>query len=103
MTMEETWESVEYALCDAKAVTWDECHKIYVLMDDEQVATMTDYGYDPILPVNASNQDKILTTLQEWYEDSCSLRFINSVRTVKENPNEGFCDLIPQFADESEE
>ena len=103
MTMEETWKSVEYALCEAKAVTWDECHKIYVLMDDEQVETMTAYGYDPILPVNARNKNKILATLQEWYEDSCSLRFINSVRTVEENPNEGFCDLIPQFADEGEE
>jgi hypothetical protein len=38
----------------------------------------------------------MLATLQEWYEDSCGLRFIDAVSTNHENPNAGFETLIGQ-------
>jgi hypothetical protein len=39
--------------------------------------------------------------VQEWYEDSCSLRFIQAVSTNDTDPNLGFESLISQF-DEKE-
>jgi hypothetical protein len=36
---------VEIVLPHAKAIAFDGCHKIYVLMDNEQVTKMTGYGY----------------------------------------------------------
>ena len=95
-----TWERVRIALHTAKGIAWDECHKIYVLMDDEQVQKMREYEYDPLLPV--TDPDKALETLREWYEDSCSLRFISAVKTVEGDPNEGFMDLIAQFEGDEE-
>jgi hypothetical protein len=45
---------------------------------------------------------QMLDTVKKWYEDSCSLRFVQAVETVPEgeNPNEGFTTLIEQGADE---
>jgi hypothetical protein len=45
----------------------------------------------------------MLATLQEWYEDSCGLRFIEAVSTNHENPNAGFETLIGQgdFAEDT--
>jgi hypothetical protein len=40
----------------------------------------------------------MLAQVREWYEGSCSLRFISAVETNEENPNAGFTDLIPQGA-----
>lgn len=93
------------ALPYAKAIAWDTCHKIYVLMDDEQVSKMREYEYDPIITKDEMSTQEMLTTLQKWYEDSCSLRFIQSVQTVAEgeDPNEGFDDLIGQFEDDEDE
>lgn len=39
-TMDRYWDDVADEVSSALAVTWDECHKIYVLMDDEQLAIM---------------------------------------------------------------
>lgn len=99
-TMDDRWEDVLDACGDAVAITWDGCHKIYVLMDDEQVELMTGYGYDPIIPV-VSDQ-LACETLREWYDESCWLRFISAVRSVDTDPNDGFTSLIGQFDDEEE-
>jgi hypothetical protein len=88
------WIEVEDALEDAVAITWDKCHKIYVLMDEGQVAQMTEYEYDPIIPV--TNQSDALRTLTTWFAESCGLRFIESVASGHEDPNEGFTNLISQ-------
>lgn len=45
-TMDDYWDDVADEVSSALAITWDECHKIYVLMDDEQLAIMDGYGYD---------------------------------------------------------
>lgn len=82
------------------AITWDECHKIYVAMDDNQVRLFREYGYDPIIPID--NVYEAYETLSRWYDESCGLRFISAVATVEGNPNDGFTSLVPQFADEDE-
>lgn len=87
---------VEDALADAKAIAWDGCHKIYVLMDDEQVALMRTYEYDPLITTSEMNPYDMFELIKQWYDDSCSLKFISAVHTNHEDPNEGFEDLIAQ-------
>ena len=96
-------EKVEDFVADAKAITWDTCHKIYVLMDDEQVAEMREIGYEPIITKAEATTEQMIEMLQEWYDESCGLRFINAVETNHENPNAGFTDLVPQFFEDEEE
>lgn len=100
MSMVKRWNKVEAWLHDAKGIAFDGCHKIYVLMDDEQMAEMKEYGYDPLIAADSTTIDEMLSTLMEWYENSCGLRFINAVSTNHEDPNLGFIDLIPQGAEE---
>ena len=38
-----------------------------------------------------------LSTIQEWYEESCWLKFVKAIYTTEE-PNDGFVQLIEQFA-----
>jgi hypothetical protein len=96
ITKNDYWARVIKALPQADSIAWDGCHKIYVQMDAEQTAQMEGYGYDPLLKISDIGVEKALGTLKEWFADSCGLRFIESVRTVQGNPNEGFDALIPQ-------
>jgi hypothetical protein len=96
----------EMALKDAKGIAFDGCHKIYVLMDNEQVAKMTTYGYGDdegsyLLTADKMSKGEMADTLANWFAESCSLRFIHGVSSVPEgtDPNEGYTDLIPQGAD----
>lgn len=90
-------ELIKERVSEAKAIAWDTCHKIYVLMDDEQVELMREYGYDPLITKDQMTPEQMLTTLEEWYEESCSLRLINAVSTNHIDPNKGFEPLIEQF------
>jgi hypothetical protein len=86
---------------EAKGIAFDGCHKIYVLMDDEQMALMKEYGYgedNPNFLVSSSQLDpaEMATVAMNWFKDSCGLRFIQGVRT-DEDPNKGFFDIIAQF------
>ena len=91
-------------LPDIKAIGWDTCHKIYLLMDDKQVELMVGYGYGDDMIYSADvSPEMLLNTIEDWYANSCGLRFIQAVTTVKDNPNEGFEDIIAQFADWEEE
>ena len=87
---------------DCKGIAWDTCHKIYILMDSEQVDLMRGYGYDPLITADQMSADEMFDLVQEWYEDSCSLRFIDAVSTNHINPNAGFETLSPQFEDQEE-
>jgi len=97
--LDKMWEDVEYELQGADSIVWDGCHKIYLHMDSEQTALMESYGYDePLIKADDLSASEMLQILKEWYDDSCGLRFIQSVRTVKGDPNEGYTNLIPQGA-----
>jgi hypothetical protein len=69
-------------------------------MDTEQVDLMRGYGYDPIITNEEMNPDDMLDEVKKWYEDSCSLRFIQAVSTNDIDPNLGFESLISQFDEE---
>jgi len=105
-TLTEVFDTlVKERVSEAKAIAFDTCHKIYLLMDNEQVELMRTYGYDPLITKEDATPDVMLATLQEWYEDSCGLRFIEAVSTNHENPNAGFETLIGQgdFAEDEED
>jgi hypothetical protein len=102
----DAWNRVEEYLFDAKGIAFDTCHKIYVLMDDEQMSLMKGYGYDPLLSANDLSIDAMLTKIQDWFDASCGLRFVSAVSTNHDDPNAGFVDLIAQgeeFDDEDDE
>jgi hypothetical protein len=94
---------VEERVTEAKAIAFDTCHKIYLLMDNEQVDVMRGYGYDPLISADESDPEEMANKVVEWYEESCGLRFINAVHTNPENPNDGYIQVVPQFADYDDE
>jgi hypothetical protein len=94
------WNKVADAVGDAKGIAWDNCHKIYVLMDDEQMAQMKEYEYDPLISADTMSLDEMLETLRDWYEKSCGLRFIEAVTTHPSDPNLGFVTLVGQGEDQ---
>ena len=85
---------------NAKAIAWDTCHKIYILMDSEQVDLMKGYGYDPLITTDQMSADEMFLLVDDWYDSSCSLRFIDAVSTNHINPNAGFETLVSQFDEE---
>ena len=87
----------------AKGIVWDTCHKIYILMDSEQVELMREYGYDPLITADQMSTDEMFGLVQEWYEDSCGLRFVQAVSTNHIDPNLGFESLVSQFEDQEQE
>jgi hypothetical protein len=100
-------DKVDEYTSEAKGIAFDTCHKIYVLMDDEQVDLMRKYGYG-----DANDPDSLLTSSQltaqemtdkviEWFQHSCGLRFINAVYSDNSIGSSGFVNVIAQFeADE---
>lgn len=103
---------VEERVQEAKAIAFDNCHKIYLLMDDEQVELMETYGYDPLITNSQATPEQMLELLKDWFEGSCGLRFIQAVATHPKDPNLGFENLIAQgdydldgedFEDDTEE
>lgn len=97
------WDNVEEYVSNAKGIAFDTCHKIYVLMDDAQIAKMREYEYDPLYTNAEMSADEMLSTLKHWYAESCMLRFIEAVETVDGDPNDGFTTLIEQGARETDE
>jgi hypothetical protein len=100
-TMEEYWGDVEDALQSAELIAFDGCHKIYLAMDAEQAEwfrkNYNEKECDTSCNFTGSTQE-MLTKIKHWWNDSCQLRFICSVETNHDNPNEGFKSLIPQGA-----
>lgn len=90
------FDLVEQYIQDAKGIAWDTCHKIYILMDDEQLVLMREYGYDTLITHEQATPSEMLDTVWRWYEDSCGLRFVQAVATTYPDSNDGFTDLISQ-------
>jgi hypothetical protein len=80
----------------AVSITWEGCHKIYICLDQESHKQMLEIGYE-MVPVK--DKAEALDQLYEWFDASCSLRFINACEG-----EDTFHDVIPQFDyDEDEE
>ena len=96
-------EIIKDRLESAKGIGWDTCHKIYILMDDNQMNKMEEYGYDPLISSNQFTPNEMFETIQNWWDQSCGLRFISAVSTNEINPNLGFESLITQFEDNQQD
>lgn len=107
-TVQAYYEVREYTE-DAKGIAYDGCHKIYVLMDDEQMALMKEYGYgadNPHYLASSSqlNPAEMATVVMSWFKNSCGLRFVQGVKTTDEtNFDDGFFDIIAQFESSEDE
>ena len=102
------WDVREYTN-EAKAIAWDTCHKIYILMDDEQVALQRSYGYgdenDPDSLITSEQLDpaEMATVAMTWYKNSCGLRFISAVYSDSRIGHDGFVNVIEQFEGNDDE
>ena len=99
-----TSDLLKQALSTATGIAFDGCHKIYVLLDDHQLDLMQSHGYgenssELMVIETEQDRDQAFEIVTDWFEDSCSLRFISTVRTVAGDPNEGFTHIIAQFED----
>lgn len=99
---EETYWKVREYTDEAKGIAYDTCHKIYILMDDEQVELMRSYGYgedDPnaIATSGQLNPAEMATVVTTWFERSCSLKFITAVSSDKNFGDDGWLNIISQF------
>lgn len=95
----EGWEAVEEYLQDALSISWDGCHKIYLAMDEDEHTWFCENYED----TRHGSPEELLEILREWWDSSCSLRFISAVSHNSVDPNDGFVSLISQFANDGEE
>ena len=94
-------DELDEYLENAKGIAWDTCHKVYILMDDQEVAQMRDYDYDPLITSDEMTPAQMLSTVLDWYGQSCGLRFIDVTSTGKDGTE--FYTLMGQFEDYEEE
>jgi hypothetical protein len=90
------WDVREYTN-EAKGIAYDTCHKIYILMDEEQVALMREYSYDPLITADQLDPAEMATVVMKWFQDSCGLKFISAVYSDKRIGQDGFVDVVAQF------
>jgi hypothetical protein len=104
-TMEDYWGDVKEAVEYAKCISFDGCHKIYLAMDDTQAKWFKENynGAECDDRTFEGTPEQMFELLVNWYENSCSLKFIQSVETNEDDPNEGFTNLIPQGARDEDE
>jgi hypothetical protein len=93
---------------EAKGIAFDTCHKIYVLMDDEQVALMRSYGYgedDPEALITSEQMtgDEMRRQVMYWYQHSCGLRFISAVSSNPKFGDDGWVHIISQGEDSEDD
>lgn len=85
----------------ADSIAWDTCHKIYVLMDKSQTEQMKSYGYETLHTSEEMSSEEMTETIDKWFEESCSLRFISAVASGSKGDR--FSDVVSQFEIEFEE
>ena len=84
-------ERVTTAIMDCEGVAFDGCHKVYILMDKEQVEKMRGYGYgnktdfekgdSRLVTTDDVPRSEMFMLVKDWYRESCMLKFITSVAT----------------------
>ena len=92
--LEEGWDAVSEYAKNALLACWDGCHKIYLAMDEEEASWFRE-NYSEYL-VEAPNN--LVDAITDWWEESCSLKFVSAVWHNEEDPNDGFVSLISQSA-----
>lgn len=93
------FDTVEKFIPHARLIAWDECHKIYLAMDDTEAEWFRNSDYTVV----EDTPEVMLSTVIRWFEDSCPLRFVSAVSHNAIDPNAGFTKLIDQFEAEEDE
>ena len=103
--MQDYWSDVREATYSAYLIAFDGCHKIYLAMDETQAAWFRENynGAECDDRTFEGTPEQMFELLVNWYENSCSLKFIQSVTTNEEDPNEGYTQLIPQGAQDEDD
>jgi len=102
MTYKELEDRLYKAVENAVSITWDECHKIYVLMTQEAHATMEGYGYKTLPIGKAFSEEKAGSQLIDWFELSCPLRFVQQITGTGNNSGD-YTSVVDQFEYEEPE
>lgn len=92
--LEQGWNAVEEYAQHAHLAAWDTCHKIYLAMDEVEAEWFRN-NYEAI---KEGSPEEIVAEINEWWDASCSLRFVSAVYNNPSDPNAGFVSLIDQFA-----
>ena len=97
-------EKVMRAVMDCEGIAFDGCHKVYVLMDKEQVEKMRGFGYGDktdfekgdsrLVWADDTKRSEMFDLVKQWYQESCMLKFISSVAT--DGGEDEFGDLVSQ-------
>lgn len=97
------WTAVREYLNDAILIAYDGCHKIYLAMDEAEADFFRKH-YQPTDDldnggvIEGKAPAELYEDLCEWWDASCSLRFVSAVWHIDEDPNDGFVHLISQGA-----
>lgn len=83
----------------AYLIAWDGCHKIYLALDEIESAWFATH-YEQIV---RAEPDVMMATIVRWWNESCGLRFVSGVRHNADNPNDGFVQIVEQFAEDEED
>jgi hypothetical protein len=96
--MQEAWDNVEEAIEDAHLVAFDGCHKIYLAMDEVEAKWFADNynGTNCDDRTFRGTPEEMLAMVEEWYNESCALKFVQAVSHNEENPNAGYVSLVDQ-------
>jgi hypothetical protein len=81
LTTEERKELHE-KIDNCKGIAFDTCHKIYILMDGQEVEKMKGYGYEALVKAEHSTPSIMYSTVLNWYKNSCGLEFIDATYTL---------------------
>ena len=97
----EGWDAVEEYINEAALIAFDGCHKIYLAMDPEEAEWFSkNYNGHGCTDRNfTGSPEEMLKMVREWWDESCSLRFVNAVWHNEDDPNAGFVSLISQMAE----
>jgi hypothetical protein len=103
MDTDEMVRDIEEGVNGCVAIAFDGCHKIYILLDDEQADKFKGYDYGKyegshLITSDEMSADGMAETVMNWYGQSCSLKFVSAVGSVDGDPNKGYVDVIPQGA-----
>ena len=72
------WDLVEQFLESALCVAFDDCHKIYLAMDEVEYLYFTLNKWTTV----TGSPLEMLEQVQEWYDvESCGLRFVSAVES----------------------
>ena len=72
------WALVGQFLESAKCVAFDDCHKIYLAMDDEEMQ----YFWSNKWTTASGSALEMLEQVRQWYDnESCGLRFVSAVES----------------------